>query len=220
LVGVLPIALGGLAVSLGLNYRYASASVLVIFLWVWYAHQQGPSPAEDPVYGFLRGIRTRLYFGGLLFYVLTIWMITVAFPPTEAAIALVVFFVIYPLRAATLNGILVAIFRADKRLIDPRNKAEQEAFDEMWKRVGGSTIYLAYSLFYTGLALEVAPTVGLATVVLALIWVGVTVSFTGRRAVIREWESREYARQLAESLRKRHWDRRFGKASSPSKPPR
>jgi hypothetical protein len=209
---VLPVALGGLAVSLGLSYRYAMASILVIFLWVWYAHQEGPAPAEDPEYGFLRGIRTRLYFGGLLFYVLTIWIITITFPPTEAAIALFVYLAIYPLRAMILEGIHLMLFRTDKKLIDPRSKSEQVAFDEMWKRVGGSTIYLSYSLFYTGWAIGFAPAGGLVTIVLALLWIVLTVSFTGRRAVIREWESRRYARQLADSLRKRRWGRKFDRS--------
>ncbi|MDG7012698.1 MAG: hypothetical protein JRN46_00555 [Nitrososphaerota archaeon] len=116
------------------------------------------------------------------------------------------------MRAMILEDIHVLIFRTDKELIDPRGKSEEEAFDEMWKRVGGSTIYLTYSLFYTGWALGLAPTGGLVTVGLALLWVLFSVSFTGRRAVIREWESSAQARQLADSLKKRRWSRRFGKA--------
>jgi len=216
LIPVLPGILAGIAIYLGVNYEYAAGASAVLFLWVWYAHRDGPSPREDPEYDFLRVIRVRLYAVGLFLYILVV-LVTIAVSPI---LALLIYGALFPFRALALRALFTSLTREDERLVSPRNKDEKLWFQEVWMRVAGSIIHLSAALAVVIALLIVEPYIlsstqisspnqvvgATATIVIAT----VGSYLRGKVGFVRESESREYARRLADSLRKRHWARQFG----------
>lgn len=209
IIPTLPVALATAAVAAGASPLLSSIFVVVLLFWPWLAHQEGPPPEENPTYGFLRNIRVKLYFAGLIFYMLlNVVLLSIS------VYLFLLFFLIWPLRAWILRGIYQTILRSSREAIKPRG-SEVNDFAEMAMRVGGSTIYLSWAILYLDIILAIRTLAGGASItylgfapiaILYLIIASVVmISWYAKKAWARETESRQYAKALADSLIARRW---------------
>lgn len=214
-------AVAGLAILLGANRFETMASTLLLVVWIELAYQEGPPSGEDNIYGFLRTLRVRLYFAGLGFYFVLIWVIFAYSVAAAVVTAFLLYFVLYPIRAGILRIMFEKIVKSDRDLIHPRNKREETDFNETYLKAGGSVIYLTNSVFWVLVLLglqqyvfNIGLTIYSQNLLLLLVATVAALYFSYlgvSRAYLREKESREHARALADSLWKRKWDLSFEK---------
>jgi hypothetical protein len=215
LIPTVTVGLASIAVAFGVDSRLASIFALLLFVWPLLVRQEGPSIEEDPEYGYLRNIRVRLEFTGLLFQMVL------------NAVVVAISILISPILIVVGGGGMVIIYglamTRERLFHELRGKNEMEDFKEMFLSAGGSVIYLGFVFLQIDLLLLARNDASLdmmTRIIISVVFAIGTV-FLGWTAWLREIRSRKHARALADSLRKRRWrqarkfqdDRRKGDAS-------
>ena len=199
LIPALAVALAGLAAELGVDPRLATIFCLLLFLWPLQVVFEGPSPDEDAEYAYLRTIRTKLTFAGLLFLIVVNTVVT---------ISILLSLILVLVASGGLRIIYHFIMRREVIFHELQGKKEEDDFKEMYLSTGGAIIYLS-SVFVVIDFLLIAkgtPSVNFPAFTLACAAAGV---FLGNRAWNREGTARKHARLLADSLHRREWWKRF-----------
>jgi len=199
LIPTVTVGLAGVAVAFGVDSRLASIFALLLFAWPLLVRQEGPSAEEDPEYAYLRNIRVKLEFAGLLFQMVL------------NAVVVAISVLISPILIVVGGGGMVIIYglaiTRERLFRELQGKSEQADFKEMCLSAGGAVIYLGFVFLQIDLLLLARNETNLdfMTRILISIVFAVGTVFLGRTAWLREIRSRKHARALADSLRKRRW---------------